>query len=46
MSEVKLIKGDSFEILQTIPSGSIDLIVCDPPYLLETMGGVELLTPH
>lgn len=39
MSEVKLIKGDSFEILQTIPSGNIDLIVCDPPYLLETTGG-------
>jgi site-specific DNA-methyltransferase (adenine-specific) len=39
MEDIKLIKGDSFEILQNIPSGSIDLIVCDPPYFLETTGG-------
>ena len=39
MENIKLIKGDSFEILQNIPSGSIDLIVCDPPYFLETTGG-------
>jgi len=33
-----LATGDSVEILPTLPEGSVDAIVCDPPYGLEFMG--------
>lgn len=32
MEQINLMYGDSIEILKTIPSESIDLIVTDPPY--------------
>lgn len=28
----KLLKGDCLEVMKDIPDGSIDLILCDPPY--------------
>ena len=28
----KIIQGDSYELIKTIPDKSIDLIVTDPPY--------------
>ncbi len=34
MSEYKLISGDSFEHIKTLPSHSVDLILTDPPYNL------------
>ena len=38
MVQVNLYNGDCLELLKTIPDKSIDLIVTDPPYLLETDG--------
>ena len=29
---VQLYKGDCLELMKTIPSGSVDAIICDPPY--------------
>lgn len=34
----QIIHGDCFEVLKTIPDGSIDLILTDPPYGLSFMG--------
>lgn len=34
MEKNMVLKGDSAEILKTIPKGNIDLIVTDPPYLV------------
>ena len=34
MSEIKIIQGDCLEVLQQIPTNSIDLVVADPPYNL------------
>lgn len=31
--------GDCLEVMKNIPDNSIDLIVTDPPYLIETSGG-------
>ena len=39
MSEVKLYNGDCLEKLKDIADNSIDLIVTDPPYDLDTHGG-------
>ena len=36
--QVNLYNGDCLEILKNIPDKSIDLVVTDPPYLLETDG--------
>lgn len=36
---MKLIKGDCLVEMRKIPDGSIDLIVTDPPYLIDTSGG-------
>ena len=33
-----LINDDCLKVLQEMPSGSIDLVVTDPPYLVETDG--------
>ena len=30
--EIKLLRGDCVELLKLIPSGSVDLIITDPPY--------------
>lgn len=38
MSKVKLLKGDCLEQMKAIPNGFVDLIVTDPPYLIETTG--------
>jgi len=32
MSKVNLIKGDCLEKMKDIPDGSVDAIICDPPY--------------
>lgn len=29
---IKLYKGDCLELMESIPAGSIDAIICDPPY--------------
>lgn len=34
----RLRHGDCFEVIKTIPEGSVDVVVCDPPYGLEFMG--------
>lgn len=38
MSEVRLYKGDCVEVMSSLPSGSVDLIVTDPPYKLTSRG--------
>lgn len=38
MSDLELLKGDCLELLKDIPSGSIDCVVTDPPYLIENRG--------
>lgn len=37
-NEMKLLKGDSYQLIKTIPDNSVDLVVIDPPYILETDG--------
>lgn len=32
MSKIKLMKGDCLEMMKSIPDGSVDLILTDPPY--------------
>ena len=34
-----LYNGDCFELMKNIPDGSIDLVLCDPPY--GTMKGID-----
>lgn len=34
----KITLGDSYELIKQLPNKSVDLIVTDPPYLLETEG--------
>ena len=34
MSEIKIILGDSLQVLEQIPANTIDLVVADPPYNL------------
>ena len=36
----KIYNEDCLEGLKRIPSGSVDLVLTDPPYLIETTGGV------
>lgn len=38
MSDLELLNGDCLELLKDIPSGSIDCVVTDPPYLIENRG--------
>ena len=38
-NNIKLYLGDSIEIIKTIPDNSVDLIITDPPYLLNMYGG-------
>ena len=33
--------GDSYELIKQIPDNSIDLIIIDPPYEIETEGGIQ-----
>ena len=32
MSKIELIQGDCLEVMKDIPDGSIDAVICDPPY--------------
>ncbi|WP_269148201.1 DNA methyltransferase, partial [Campylobacter lanienae] len=34
----QILKGNSLEILQTLPNESVDLIFADPPYFMRTQG--------
>ncbi|MFL5809324.1 MAG: DNA-methyltransferase [Flavisolibacter sp.] len=34
MNSIEQINGDAIEVLKTIPSGTIDLVIADPPYNL------------
>lgn len=34
----KLINKDCLDVLKTMPSDSIDLVITDPPYVIETSG--------
>ena len=38
-NNIKLYLGDSIEVIKTIPDNSVDLIITDPPYLLNMSGG-------
>ena len=33
MIDVNLMKGDYLDLMKTIPDGSVDLILTDPPYI-------------
>ena len=33
MVNVNLMKGDCLELMKSIPDGSVDLILTDPPYI-------------
>ena len=35
----KLYNGDCLELMKNIPDGSVDLVLTDPPYVIETKGG-------
>ena len=37
----KITCGDSYKLIKELPDKSVDLIVTDPPYLLETEGSKE-----
>ena len=39
MEYIQLKQGDCLELMKDIPDGSVDLVVTDPPYLIETKGG-------
>ena len=36
---MQLLNGDSYNLIKSIPDNSIDLIVTDPPYLIENTDG-------
>lgn len=44
MGKIDLSKGDCLELLKGIPDRSVDLIITDPPYLIETSGGGDVYT--
>lgn len=35
----KITLGDSYKLIKELPDKSVDLIVTDPPYEMETRGG-------
>lgn len=39
MNYIELKHGDCLELMKDIPDGSVDLVVTDPPYVIETVGG-------
>lgn len=39
MSSIKLYQGDCLEIMKDIPDKSVDCVITDPPYEIETTGG-------
>ena len=34
MSEITLLHGDCLELMKQIPDGSVDLVLCDPPFAI------------
>lgn len=36
---IELYQGDCLEVLKTLPDNSVDLLLTDPPYVLNTKGG-------
>ena len=38
MDNIILLNGDCIELLDTIPDGSVDLILTDPPYNISQKG--------
>lgn len=38
MNDIQLMQGDCLELMKDIPNDSIDLVVIDPPYKIETSG--------
>lgn len=38
MEENKIYLGDAYELIKSIPSKSVDLIITDPPYLMSSGG--------
>ena len=41
----KIHLGDSYELIKEIPDKSVDLVVIDPPYNIETEGGLKIEKP-
>ena len=39
MKKFELWHGDCLELMKDIPDGSVDLVLTDPPYIVETSGG-------
>ena len=39
MSEIKLYQGDCLELMKNIPDKSVDMILCDPPYVYDNHSG-------
>lgn len=46
MSNYKLYQGDCLEIMENIDDNSVDLIITDPPYQIETVGGGIIKKEH
>ncbi len=38
MTPIELWHGDCLELMRNIPDGSVDLVITDPPYIIETSG--------
>lgn len=38
-SDIQLYNGDCLELLKSIPDNSVDLVIVDPPYEIQTSGG-------
>lgn len=46
MEEVKLLQGDCLELMKDIPDGSVDMVLTDPPYMINTKStGAGKLNP-
>lgn len=43
MNAINLMKGDCLEMMETIPDGSVDLILCDLPYNVTSMSWDSLI---
>ena len=38
-NDIRLYNGDCMEVLKSLPDNSVDLIVTNPPYLIEKISG-------
>ena len=43
--EIQLFKGDCLQMMQDIPDGSIDMILCDPPYGTTSINAWDSIIP-